>query len=110
VSAATPADAFAEVFAAERPRLVGLSYRLLGTLADAEDVVQEAWFRWAAADHASIERPAAWLTTVVSRLGLDRLRSASASASSTSARGCPEPLVAPIMFDEPERPRSCRTR
>jgi RNA polymerase sigma-70 factor (ECF subfamily) len=103
MSAATPPPTFADVFAAERPRLVGLSYRLLGSLADAEDVVQEAWFRWAAADHAAIERPAAWLTTVVSRLGLDRLRTRQRERVEYVGPWLPEPLVAPIMFDEPER-------
>src|SRR6478752_4523935 len=62
------------MFEAERPRLTGLAYRLLGSLADAEDVVQDAWLRWMAADRAAIVNPPAWLTTVVSRRGLDRLR------------------------------------
>lgn len=60
-------------FEAERPRLLGLAYRMLGVYAEAEDVVQETWIRW----HASteeLERPAAWLTTVTTRLALDRLR------------------------------------
>ncbi|HLM17633.1 MAG TPA: sigma factor, partial [Acidimicrobiia bacterium] len=61
-------------FLAERPRLVGLAYRLLGSLSDAEDVVQEAWVRWSRVDAATIQNPAAWLTTVVSRIGIDRLR------------------------------------
>src|SRR4249919_1369967 len=63
-----------EIFERERPRLVGLAYRLLGSLADAEDVVQEAWIRWQRTDVGELERPQAWLTTVTSRLGLDRLR------------------------------------
>ena len=63
------ADPGAETFAAERPRLVGIAYRMLGSWSDAEDVVQEAWIRWAAqgAGAERIERPAAWLTTVVTR-------------------------------------------
>jgi RNA polymerase sigma-70 factor (ECF subfamily) len=67
-------DRGADVFEGERARLVGLAYRLLGSVSDAEDVVQEAWFRWSSADQPAIDRPTAWLTTVVSRLGLDRLR------------------------------------
>ena len=49
-----------EVFGAERPRLVGLAYRILASYADAEDVVQETWIRWQGADHDTIERPAAY--------------------------------------------------
>jgi RNA polymerase sigma-70 factor (ECF subfamily) len=98
MSAPSPDD----VFAAERPRLVGLAYRLLGTLADAEDVVQEAWFRWDRADHATIERPAAWLTTVVSRLGLDRLRARKRERVDYVGPWLPEPLVAPLTTEGPE--------
>jgi RNA polymerase sigma-70 factor (ECF subfamily) len=83
----------AAVFAAERPRLVGLAYRLLGSLADAEDVVQEAWFRWERADTDAIERPAAWLTTVVSRIGLDLLRARQRDRAEYVGPWLPEPLV-----------------
>ena len=65
----------AERFTEERPRLVGLAYRMLGSRTDAEDVVQEAWIRYAAAA-VEPDNPAAWLTTVTSRLALDRMRSA----------------------------------
>jgi RNA polymerase sigma-70 factor (ECF subfamily) len=61
-------------FESERPRLIGLAYRITGSLADAEDVVQEAWIRWAARDAGTVDNPAGWLTTVTSRLALDRLR------------------------------------
>jgi RNA polymerase sigma-70 factor, ECF subfamily len=63
-----------DTFEGERPRLIGLAYRITCSLADAEDVVQEAWIRWAARDAATVDNPAAWLTTVTSRLALDRLR------------------------------------
>lgn len=63
-----------DTFEGERPRLTGLAYRITGSRADAEDVVQEAWIRWAAQGPGSVESPAAWLTTVTSRLALDRLR------------------------------------
>jgi RNA polymerase sigma-70 factor, ECF subfamily len=62
-------------FERERPRLTGLAYRITGSLADAEDVVQEAWIRWAAWNVDRVDNPAGWLTTVTSRLALDRLRS-----------------------------------
>lgn len=86
------ADAAAR-FEAERPRLTGLAYRLLGSLSDAEDVVQEAWFRWARADRDEIDNPAAWLTTVVGRLGLDRLRSRQRDRAEYVGPWLPEPLV-----------------
>jgi RNA polymerase sigma-70 factor (ECF subfamily) len=63
-----------EFFEQERPQLLGLAYRMLGVVAEAEDVVQDAWLRWQATDLGKVERPAAWLTTVVTRLALDRLR------------------------------------
>ena len=55
-----------------RPHLLAVAYRLTGTVVDAEDVVQEAWLRWEANRDTSINDLKAWLTTVVSRLGLDR--------------------------------------
>ena len=61
-------------FEGERARLTGLAYRITGSLADAEDVVQEAWIRWADQDAGRLDNPAGWLTTVTSRLALDRLR------------------------------------
>jgi RNA polymerase sigma-70 factor (ECF subfamily) len=91
------------VFMSERPRLVGLAYRLLGSVTDAEDVVQEAWFRWSRADRASIERPAAWLTTVVSRLGLDRLRAVQRARHDYVGPWLPEPIVEQHAGNDPER-------
>jgi RNA polymerase sigma-70 factor (ECF subfamily) len=61
-------------FESERARLTGLAYRITGSVADAEDVVQEAWIRWAGQGAGDIASPAGWLTTVTSRLALDRLR------------------------------------
>jgi RNA polymerase sigma-70 factor (ECF subfamily) len=90
-----PADDVA-VFERERPRLTGLAYRLLGSLSDAEDVVQEAWLRWQRTDRTVIERPEAWLTTVVSRLGLDRLRARRREQDRYVGPWLPEPLVEPI--------------
>jgi RNA polymerase sigma-70 factor, ECF subfamily len=57
-----------------RPRLFGLAYRMLGSRAEAEDVLQEAYFRWHQADRTAIEKPEAWLVTATSRLAIDRLR------------------------------------
>ena len=84
------------IFERERPRLVGLAYRLLGSLADAEDVVQEAWIRWQRTDVAELERPEAWLTTVTSRLGLDRLRARQRDRAEYVGPWLPEPLIEPL--------------
>jgi RNA polymerase sigma-70 factor, ECF subfamily len=82
-----------EVFESERPHLLGLAYRMLGVVADAEDVVQDAWLRWQAADTERIERPAAWLTTVTTRLALDRLRSQRRRRQQYVGPWLPEPVV-----------------
>ena len=87
-----PGDA-AVRFDAERPRLVGLAYRILGSRLDAEDVVQEAWIRFEAADRSSIREEAAWLTTVVSRLALDHLRSARVRREQYVGPWLPEPVL-----------------
>src|SRR5688572_5172088 len=65
----------AEAFEAQRDRLRAVAYRMLGSHADAEDVVQEAWLRLSRQDAATIHNLAGWLTTVVSRISLDVLRS-----------------------------------
>jgi RNA polymerase sigma-70 factor, ECF subfamily len=65
----------AERFESERPRLRADAYRMLGSTAEAEDAVQDAWLRLSRSDTARIDNLAAWLTTVVARLSLDRLRS-----------------------------------
>ncbi len=90
----SPTDEPTAFFQAERPRLVGLAYRLLGSLTDAEDVVQEAWLRWSTVDHADLERPAAWLTTVTSRIGIDRLRARRRDRVEYVGPWLPEPLLA----------------
>jgi RNA polymerase sigma-70 factor (ECF subfamily) len=86
-----------EVFAAERPRLVGLAYRITGSRFDAEDIVQNAWLRAQQADWSAIDRPEAWLTTVVSRLALDELRSATHRRETYVGPWLPEP----VRFDGP---------
>jgi RNA polymerase sigma-70 factor (ECF subfamily) len=96
-------DGDSVTFMRERPRLVGLAYRLLGSLTDAEDVVQEAWFRWSSADRSTIERPVAWLTTVVSRLGLDRLRAVQRARLDYVGPWLPEPIVEANAGSDPER-------
>jgi RNA polymerase sigma-70 factor (ECF subfamily) len=77
-------------FEEQRPALLGLAYRMLGSRADAEDVVQEAWLRWSSAQR--VDNPAAWLRTVVTRLCLDELRSARVRRESYVGPWLPEPV------------------
>src|SRR5271166_1945408 len=79
-------------FEALRSHLLSVAYRLTGTVADAEDIVQDAWLRWDRQDQA-ITDLRAWLTTVVSRLGLDRLRSAAHRRETYTGNWLPEPVV-----------------
>src|SRR6185312_5148428 len=79
-------------FEALRPHLMSVAYRLTGTVADAEDIVQEAWLRWNTQDTV-INDLRAWLTTVVSRLGLDKLRSAAHRRETYTGHWLPEPVV-----------------
>jgi RNA polymerase sigma-70 factor (ECF subfamily) len=85
--------ALERVLVAERARLVGLAYRITGSLLDAEDVVQEAWERARRVDAGTVVRPAAWLTTVVSRLALDQLRSAQHRRETYVGPWLPEPVA-----------------
>jgi RNA polymerase sigma-70 factor, ECF subfamily len=81
-------------FERERDRLWGLAYRVCGRRTDADDVMQEAWVRWQRQDASTIERPAAWLTTVVSRLAIDHLRDR--QRVGYVGPWLPEPLAAPV--------------
>lgn len=83
----------ADSFVRARPRLLGLAYRMLGSRTDAEDIVQDAWLRLQGADMAALASPAAWLTTVTTRLCLDRLKSARAQRESYVGPWLPEPVV-----------------
>src|ERR1700689_1563410 len=97
-SAARPAggpDPGLSAIMSERRQLTNVAYRLLGSLADAEDVVQETYARWYAMsgpEQEAIESPGAWLTTVASRICLDLLRSARARRESYVGEWIPEPL------------------
>jgi RNA polymerase sigma-70 factor (ECF subfamily) len=83
----------ARSFETHRRSLTGLAYRMLGSRAEAEDVVQDAYLRWHAADHAAIERPRHYLGTVVTRLCLDRMKSARARREVYVGQWLPEPVV-----------------
>jgi len=88
-----------DVFTAHRPRLLGIAYGMLGAVGDAEDVVQDAWLRWADADHQAIRNPEAFLVTVTTRLAIDRLRSARVRREEYVGPWLPEPLVADDEHD-----------
>jgi RNA polymerase sigma-70 factor (ECF subfamily) len=84
------------LFEAERRRLRGLGYRMLGSMADADDVVQETWLRWhrlGRDGRAAVERPAAWLTTAATRIALDRLKSAQRQREEYVGPWLPEPVL-----------------
>ncbi|MHB1777611.1 MAG: RNA polymerase sigma factor SigJ [Acidimicrobiales bacterium] len=89
-----------DVFEAERRRLTGLAYRVTGSVADAEDVVQEAWLRWTAADQPAIANPAAWLTTVTSRMALDHLRAQRRRREAYVGPWLPEPVATDLSPEE----------
>ena len=76
-----------------RPHLLAVAYRLTGTVVDAEDIVQDAWLRWEMNRNTAINDLRAWLTTVVSRLALDRLRSAAHRRETYVGEWLPEPVV-----------------
>jgi RNA polymerase sigma-70 factor (ECF subfamily) len=80
-------------FEDERSRLFGLAYRMLGTVADADDVVQDAYLRWAGTDRRALREPSAWLTTVTTRLALDRLRRAQRERAAYVGPWLPEPIL-----------------
>jgi DNA-directed RNA polymerase specialized sigma24 family protein len=79
----------AEQFEQARPHLLAVAYRMLGSAAEAEDAVQEAWLRLAGSDSAAIENLRAWLTTVVGRVCLDLLRSPRAGHEQLAPFGRP---------------------
>ena len=81
------------IFAALRARLFSIAYRMLGTRADAEDVVQDAWLRWHGAEREALQSAQAWLVTVTTRLAIDRLRTRKAERASYIGWWLPEPLV-----------------
>ena len=81
-------------FEAHRPFLRGLAYRMLGSVAEAEDVVQDAFLRWREVDRAAVAEPRAYLARVVSRLCLDRMKSASHRREEYVGMWLPEPVVA----------------
>jgi RNA polymerase sigma-70 factor (TIGR02957 family) len=91
-----------EVFEANRELLFAVAYRMLGTVADAEDTVQDAWLRWSAAPRSDIAEPRAYLARTVTHIALNRLRSARARREAYVGPWLPEPLLTTVQ-DAAER-------
>ncbi|KUO17146.1 RNA polymerase sigma-70 factor [Streptomyces dysideae] len=86
-------DTVTDVFLEHRPVLLGVAYRMLGRVADAEDVVQEAWLRWSGADRSDVREPRAYLVRITTRLAIDRLRQVKARGETYVGPWLPEPYV-----------------
>ncbi|MDM0046515.1 RNA polymerase sigma-70 factor [Variovorax dokdonensis] len=99
-------DDLNKTFARLRPRLQGIAYRMLGTVAEAEEVVQDAWLRWHENDPQDLDSTEAWLVTVTTRLAIDRLRSARAQREHYTGMWLPEPL----LDDAPDNPEQMLER
>ncbi|UQA90994.1 RNA polymerase sigma-70 factor [Streptomyces halobius] len=102
VSDAGQAGHATEVFEEHRPVLHGVAYRMLGRVADAEDVVQDAWLRWSAADRSEVREPRAYLVRVTTRLAVDRLRHVQSRRESYVGPWLPEPLATDIGAIAPD--------
>jgi RNA polymerase sigma-70 factor, TIGR02957 family len=86
-------DTATDVFEEHRPVLTGVAYRMLGRVADAEDVVQEAWLRWSADDRSDVREPRGYLVRVTTRLAIDRLRQVQSRREAYVGPWLPEPYV-----------------
>lgn len=91
-------DGGSDDFEPHRRRLAGLAYRMLGSVADAQDVVQDAWLRWGTVDRATVDDPRAFLARIVTRLCLDRLKSARAQRELYVGSWLPEPVMDETSF------------
>ncbi|MFF0568928.1 RNA polymerase sigma factor SigJ [Streptomyces sp. NPDC004041] len=99
-------DVATETFEEHRPVLTGVAYRMLGRVADAEDVVQEAWLKWSAAAREDVREPRAFLVRITTRLAIDRLRHLRSRRETYPGVWLPEPLVTdfgPTLPDTAER-------
>ncbi|MEV0400092.1 RNA polymerase sigma-70 factor [Actinoallomurus sp. NPDC050550] len=92
LGAAGGLDEAASVFVGLRPRLFGIAYRMLGSSAEAEDVVQEAWVRWQTTDHAAVKEPEAFLATITTRLAINVGQSARKRRETYAGPWLPEPV------------------
>lgn len=83
----------ASSFGAVRARLIALAYRMVGSRAEAEDIVQDVWLKWHLADTREVQTPAAWLTTLTTRTAIDRLRNVQRERESQATGWLPEPWL-----------------
>jgi RNA polymerase sigma factor (sigma-70 family) len=93
----------AERFEADRTHLRAVAYRMLGSVSEADDAVQESWLRLSRADVSGVENLRAWLTTVVARVSLDMLRSRNSRREEPFGAQLPEPIVSREDTGDPER-------
>ncbi|MGW3133920.1 RNA polymerase sigma factor SigJ [Streptomyces sp. NPDC001123] len=96
-------DWFAEQFAAHRPRLQAVAYRMLGSLTEADDALQEAWIRTTRSQSSSIANISAWLVTLVGRVCIDMLRSHQSRREDLVGTWLPEPVVSTEETHDPEQ-------
>ncbi|MFI2763706.1 RNA polymerase sigma-70 factor [Streptomyces echinatus] len=96
------ADSATDVFEEHRPLLMGVAYRMLGRVADAEDVVQDAWLRWYQADRAEVREPRAYLVRITTRLAIDRLRQVQARGETYVGPWLPEPYLTEFADTAPD--------
>ncbi|HST14699.1 MAG TPA: sigma-70 family RNA polymerase sigma factor [Gaiellaceae bacterium] len=92
----------AEQFEEQRPHLRAVAYRMLGSLSEAEDAVQDAWLRLSRSDRSDVENLRAWLTTVVARVALNMLRSRRTRSEQPLDMRVPDPIVDPADGTDPE--------
>src|SRR5438034_8959736 len=92
----------AERFEANRTRLRAVAYRMLGSVSEADDAVQEAWLRLSRADAAAVDNLGAWLTTVVARVSLNMLRSRRSRREESLGPQMPDPIIDRADGTDPE--------
>ena len=92
----------AEQFEEQRPHLRAVAYRMLGSLSEADDAVQDAWLRLSRADRSEVENLGAWLTTVVARVALNMLRSRKTRREQPLDVHLPDPIIGPADGTDPE--------
>src|SRR5262245_52477458 len=95
-------DWLAEQFERNRSRLRAVAYRMLGSLSDADDAVQESWLRLSRSDAHGIENLAGWLTTVVARVSLNMLRSRKSRREESLGARVPDPIIDRVDRPDPE--------